>query len=102
MNSSFYGGRHLPSSRLESHSPAGVHGDSTITHSLLESISCSLSGVQRQLSTIQEQNVERDATMKKVLQELDHLKNKQPVPCDDGTPKSNRCRKSPRGLSVSA
>lgn len=103
QNSSFYGGRRHPpppEPRLESLSLAGVHNGDASTYSLLESISYSLSGVHSQLSTIQEQNLERDATMKKVLQELDDLKNKTYAD-GDGTPKLNRSRKSPRGLSVS-
>jgi hypothetical protein len=92
QNSSFYGQRHYPPYSPEQNLPT--------THSLLESISCTLSNVQRQLSAIQEDNVERDVTMKKILQEIDDLKNKPPLPVTD-PPKSSRSRKSPRGLSVS-
>lgn len=68
--------------------------------SLLQSINCGLSGVQQQLSTMQENNVQRDLAMKKISEDIEDLKSKRPVACDD-TPKSKRCRKSPRGLSVS-
>lgn len=72
-------------------------------HSILQSMSCCLSDVQRQLVIIQEQNSERDSTMKKLVEEVRDLKEKQPSLSSDidETPKSKRSRKSPRGLSVS-
>lgn len=66
---------------------------------LLQSISMSLSDVQRQLSTIQEQNVQCDQTFRQLEMNIQELKtNKIPAPLEE-TPK--RSQKSPRGLSVS-
>lgn len=72
--------------------------------SLLETINCSLSEMQRQLYSMQEQNLERDTSMKKILCELEELKKEQQIAENSSslaghTPK--RSRKSPRGLSVS-
>ncbi len=81
----------------------GTSNSDDAIHSLLHSISCSLSDVQRQLVTMQEQNVGRDSSMKKLLSEIGDLKNSHQAPSfADQIPKSKRSRKSPRGLSVSA
>lgn len=103
-NSSFYGqGRSRPPvPRPDLYPPAGLSSNDGTYNTLLQSISSGLNAVQSQLSTIQQQNLQRDETMKKVLQEIDSLKEKLPIPSADNTTKSKRCRKSPRGLSVSA
>ena len=67
---------------------------------LLQSISMTLSDMQRQLATIQEQNVHRDDTLHRLENEIKACKR----PADQvealETPKSKKSRKTPRGLSV--
>lgn len=52
-----------------------------------------------QLSTIEKQNSQRDSTLKQL--EKDIQENKWSGDNAEEIPKSKRCRKSPRGLSVS-
>ena len=55
-----------------------------------------------QLSTIEEQNSQRDSTLKPLEKDIQDTKeNKRSGDNAEETPKSKRCRKSPRGLSVS-
>lgn len=61
-----------------------------------------LSDIQVQLSSIEEQNSEHDSTLKRLEKDVNDLKEtKRPGNSLEETPKSKRCRKSPRGLSVS-
>ena len=70
--------------------------------SLLQSISVTLSDIQMQLSTIEEQNLQRDSTLKELEKDIKDIKEgKQSSDTHLEVPKSKRCRKSPRGLSVS-
>lgn len=70
---------------------------------LLQTISCSLSDIQVKLSAIQEQNLERDATLKQLEKDIQDMKgNKGILDNDDNVNlKSKRSKKSPCGLSVS-
>ena len=54
-----------------------------------------------QQSTIEEQNSQRDSTLKQSENIQDMKENKRSGDNAEETPKSKRCRKSPRGLSVS-
>ena len=58
---------------------------------------------QVQLSTIQEQNSQRDATFKQLEKDIRDIRGSKRFGDNlEDTPKSSkRCRKSPRGLSVS-
>lgn len=68
---------------------------------LLQSISMTLSDIQVQLSSIEEQNSERDSTLKRLEKDISDMKeNKRPGNSLEETLKSKRCRKRPRGLSV--
>ena len=72
------------------------------TVSMLQSISITLSDVQMQLSTIQEQNARRDVTLRQLEKDIQEIKCSKRVGDNlTETPKSKRSRKSPRGLSVS-
>lgn len=67
---------------------------------LLQSISTTLRDMQRQLATIQQQNVHRDETLCRLQKEIKACK--RPTDQVDAleTPKSKKSRKTPRGLSV--
>ena len=66
---------------------------------LLQSIGMTLSDMQRQLATIQEQNVHRDDTLRQ-LNEIKACKRSADQVEALETPKSKKSRKTPRGLSV--
>ena len=59
--------------------------------------------MQMQLSTIQEQNERRDATLQQLEMDINEMKGSKRFAAGglEETPKSKRSRKSPRGLSVS-
>lgn len=96
--SGFYGGRSRPRQESCPTSP----NSSTAIHSLLQSINCAVSDMQRQLVSLQEQSLERDSSIEKMRKDIESLKENRPSPFVDHTPKAKRCRKSPRGLSVSS
>lgn len=95
--SGFYGGR----SRPRQESCPTTPNSSTAVHSLLESINCTVNNMQQQLLSMQEQSLKHDSSIEKMRKEIEDLKENRPSPYADHTPKSKRCRKSPRGLSVS-
>ena len=67
--------------------------------SLLQSISMSLSDLQRQMSAMHEQNMQRDLTLTQIKKDMQEMKGtKRSNETQEDTPK--RSRKSPRGLSV--
>ena len=66
--------------------------------SMLQSVSMTLSDVQGQLATIQQQN-ERDSTLNRLEGEIQAMKRKNEAP--QNTPNSKRHRKSPCGVSAS-
>ena len=59
-----------------------------------------LSDMQRQLATIQEQNIQRDNTLYRLEMEMKACKRQADQLDDLETPKSKKSRKTPRGLSV--
>lgn len=61
----------------------------------------SLSDIQVKLSSIQDQNFERDATLKQLQEDVKEMKGSKRVADDVDGPKSKKSRKSPCGLSVS-
>ena len=67
---------------------------------LLQSISMTLSDMQRQLATIQEQNVHRDVTLRQLKNEIKACKRSADQVEALETPKSKKSRKTPRGLSA--
>ena len=69
---------------------------------LLQSISMTLSDMERQLATIQEQNVHRDDTLRHMESEIKACKRLADQVEALETPKSKRSRKTPCGLSVRA
>ena len=69
---------------------------------LLRSISMTLSDVQMQLSTIQQQNTQRDETLRQLEIDIKDIKGSKRAGANiEETPKSKRRRKSPPGLCVS-
>lgn len=67
----------------------------------LQTISLTLSDIQVQLHSIQEQNLGRDATLNKLEKDICELKGKRPADEFD-SPQLKKSRKSPCGLSVNA
>ena len=58
-----------------------------------------LSDMQRQLANVQEQNVHRDDTVRRLENEIKACKRPDQVEALE-TPTSKKSRKTPRGLSV--
>ena len=98
VETNFY---HGGSSHLETRQQSSGPSNSDI-HSLLQSMCCSLSDVQRQLVATQEREQERDSSIKTLIAEVQELKDQHASLHTVQAPKSKRCRKSPRGLSVRA
>lgn len=61
----------------------------------------SLSDIQAKLSSIQDQNLERDATIKQIQEDLKEMKGSKRPANDVSGPKPKKSKKSPCGLSVS-
>ena len=83
---------HRDNQSRDSHEPDQIQ--------LLQSISMTLSDMQRQLATIQEQNIHRDNTLCRLEEEIKACK--RPAGQLDAleTPMPKKSRKTPRGLSV--
>lgn len=96
--SQFYGRGDLlpippaPDPRSSGHLPNEIN--------MLQTISMTLSDIQVQLSSIQDQNSERDATLKQLQQDMKEMKGLKRSADDDGIQKSKKGKKSPCGLSI--
>lgn len=87
---------HRQQQSLDSHKADQIH--------LLQSISTTLSEMQRQLTTITEQNIQRDNTLYQLEQDIKEMKGcKRQADQLNAleTPKAKRSHRTPPGLSVS-
>ena len=94
---------HSPGLHALDHSP-GLHGQglTDLNTNILETMCMSLSDIQVKLSSIQDQNLVRDATINRIQEDIKEIKGSKRLADDTSGPKSKKPKKSPCGLSVSS